>query len=104
MIDGQAGADVAAGQAATRQAAREHEAAAAALGLRRGLALNAMSHISAAELLLTADAMLAARPGMEAAKCARVEVRHAGQAADVLSGWLVPLALYGPLCARSRGN
>ena len=78
MVDGQAGAEVAAGQAATRQAAREKEAAAAALGLRSGLTLDAMDHSSAAELLHTADAMLAACPGMEAAKCARVEVRHAG--------------------------
>ena len=70
----QAGASLACKQSASKQTDRERESAAAKLGLRCGLDMASVSPDSAAELLLTADAMLEACPRAEAAKCARVEV------------------------------
>jgi len=72
----QAGAEVAARQVACREAEKCRETASAALGMRRGLSLGVGADSSAAELLLSADAMLQACPDLEAAKCARVEVRE----------------------------
>ena len=72
----QAGAEVAARQVACREAEKCRETASAALGMRRGLSLGVGADSSAAELLLSADAMLEACPDLEAAKCARVEVRE----------------------------
>lgn len=71
----QAGASLACKLSASKHTDRERESAAAKLGLRRGLDMASVSPTSAAELLLTADAMLEACPRVEAAKCARVEVR-----------------------------
>ena len=71
----QAGSEAAARQVASREAEKRQESASAALGMRRGLSLDVGADSSAAELLLSADAMLEACPDLEAAKCARVEVR-----------------------------
>ncbi|KAK9837107.1 hypothetical protein WJX81_003094 [Elliptochloris bilobata] len=89
----QAGAALASKQSASVRADRERDNAAAVLGQRRRLDASPMSTDSAAELLLTADAIMEACPRMQAAKCARVEAlihcrRHA-EALDAVKG-LVP--------------
>ena len=74
----QAGASLARKLSASKRTDRERETTAAKLGLRRGLDMASVSPDGAAELLLTADAVLEACPRMEAAKCARVEVSLPG--------------------------
>ena len=96
----QAGTSMAGKQSASKQRDRETETAAAKLGLRRGLDMASVSPDSAAELLLTADAMLGACPRAEAAKCARVEVRLR----EIVSGLVLfraPFQLPCPVCRRS---
>lgn len=51
------------------------EQAAAKDGCREGLRTSSLPEAEAAALLLTAEAMLQANPDLEAAKCARAEVR-----------------------------
>ncbi|CAK0755944.1 hypothetical protein CVIRNUC_002413 [Coccomyxa viridis] len=52
---------------------RERDREAALHGRRKGMALQDLPHEQAAEQLISADAMLAACPRLESAKCARVE-------------------------------
>ncbi len=80
----QAGSEAAARQVASREAEKRQESASAALGMRRGLSLDVGADSSAAELLLSADAMLEACPDLEAAKCARVDAKAAYVPAHVL--------------------
>src|SRR5579875_2295223 len=71
----QAGIKLAAKQAALQDSAQRLQAAAALRGDRPGLPVRGPPEAAAAEQLLSAQAMLAACPDLEAAKCAVVEVR-----------------------------
>ncbi len=53
---------------------QQHDREAALHGRRGSMPWQALSHEQAAEQLLSADAMRAACPHLESAKCARVEV------------------------------
>ena len=70
----QAGLRAAEAQILVQQAAECSEAVSAAGGHRPAMPLEVVDDDAAAEMLLAAEAMLAANPGLEAAKCAKLEV------------------------------